>query len=517
MRTGSAPNKVHNNSISAISRDRWQFAAGAAAIVLLFAYLQFRTPDICCGDFDGYYHIRWARMLWEGLYSFHFPPTFRALPLTTLAPQRFADQYLLFHLLLMPFTWFGNLPAGAKWAAIFFASAAVISCFWLLWRYRVRYPLLWLMAFLSSSSVFLERMNMTRAPSISLVFLIAGTFLFFERRYRWLALAGFLYVWTYNLFILLGCMALLWMAVVWWSERRVELAAAGWTFGGILAGLVINPYFPRNLHLFWENLTSKAAVSPGAGSEWYALPSWFLLLSSFVAFAAMAIGYLGVGYLGATAEREKLQRPLFLMVFATVLLIATTRSKHFLEYWPAIAIIFAAFTLQAVWDAKPSGKPRRPLLLALVTVSLFVSLVYQVRLATLEMQSPIPADQYAAGAEWLRVNVPAGETVLNVNWDDFPKLFYYDSTRPYVSGLDPMYLADANPELALQYDQISAGHLENLGKTLPARFGAHYVFAGRPLPATFLVRARMTGQLEIVYQDSQCVILKAVDTEEDRN
>ncbi len=39
---------------------------GAACITLVIYWLQFSTQSICCGDFDGYYHIRWSRMLWEG-------------------------------------------------------------------------------------------------------------------------------------------------------------------------------------------------------------------------------------------------------------------------------------------------------------------------------------------------------------------------------------------------------------------------------------------------------------------
>jgi len=31
--------------------------AGAIAIALVFWWLQFSTRAICCGDFDGYYHI----------------------------------------------------------------------------------------------------------------------------------------------------------------------------------------------------------------------------------------------------------------------------------------------------------------------------------------------------------------------------------------------------------------------------------------------------------------------------
>ena len=42
-----------------------QLLVGGAAIGLVFWFLQFSTQSICCGDFDGYYHIKWSRLLWE--------------------------------------------------------------------------------------------------------------------------------------------------------------------------------------------------------------------------------------------------------------------------------------------------------------------------------------------------------------------------------------------------------------------------------------------------------------------
>src|SRR5437764_1340415 len=63
---------------------RLRLLAGAVVIGLIFRQLQFSTPSICCGDYDGYYHIMWSRLLWEGFRSHHLRPTFIWLPLTTL-------------------------------------------------------------------------------------------------------------------------------------------------------------------------------------------------------------------------------------------------------------------------------------------------------------------------------------------------------------------------------------------------------------------------------------------------
>lgn len=240
---------------------------------------------------------------------------------------------------------------------------------------------------------------------------------------------------------------------------------------------------------------------------------WLLLLSSFVAFAAMLVGYIGFGWLLASSNRSKLQRPLFLLILATLLLTATLRSKRFTEYWPPIAVLFAAFALEEVQESK-TGRGVATIATASAAVVLLGCLIYQLHLANLEMQSPIGPEQYLAGAEWLRAHVPDGEIVFNVEWDDFPKLFYYDPARSYVSGLDPMYLSDAHPELGRLYEQIAAGRANDVGNTISKMFGAHYIFVGKPVPNPFYTHALFSGQFEKAYEDSDCIILRLRDSSE---
>src|SRR6267378_2575523 len=159
-----------------------QLITGVAAITVVFWPLQYSTRSICCGDFDGYYHIMWSRMLWEGIRTHHLPQ-FTWLPLTTLNPRDYVDHHLLFHIFQIPFTWFRDLRLGAKTAALIFAVLAVFSCYWLLVRYRTRYVLVWLIALLACSTPFLYRMNMAKAPPFAIIYLIAGIYFLFNKKY----------------------------------------------------------------------------------------------------------------------------------------------------------------------------------------------------------------------------------------------------------------------------------------------------------------------------------------------
>lgn len=291
-------------------------------------------------------------MLWEGMRSGNFPPMFNSLPFTTLNPQDYVDHHLLFHILQIPFTWFSDLRIGAKVGAWFFAVLGMFACYWLVVCYRLRYPLLWLFALLACSNAFLYRINMTKAMSLSLVLMVAGIYLLFERQYKWLVPLAFLYVWTYSLWVMLGVAAAAWTVILLWSERRggwrqVEWRPIVYVGTGALLGFILNPYSPDNFRLFYEHVAMKVTASgfsTNVGGEWYPWNSWEFLQNCTVACAAMGVGYVTINL----SDKKGAQRPLFFLIFSTVLMLMTARSKRFNEYFPLFAVLFAAFTLQPI-------------------------------------------------------------------------------------------------------------------------------------------------------------------------
>src|SRR5213596_2143944 len=108
---------------------------GFVAILLVMIVLQKQTDAICCGDWDGYYHIKWSQLLWQNFKQFKWLPTFEWLPLTVLNPRDYADHHFLFHLLQIPFLWFFEPVTAAKVATVVYGTLAVFSVTWLVWRY----------------------------------------------------------------------------------------------------------------------------------------------------------------------------------------------------------------------------------------------------------------------------------------------------------------------------------------------------------------------------------------------
>jgi hypothetical protein len=516
--------------------------SGAVAIALVFWWLQYSTTAICCGDFDGYYHIKWAQMLWQNLRARHFlPPTFIWLPLTTLNAHSYVDHHLLYHIILIPFTWFRDLQTGAKVSAILFGGLAVFSCYWLIVRFEIRYRLIWLMALLASSAPFLYRMNMTKAPPFAIIFLIVSIYLLFERKFWPLLPLAFVFALTYDMFVLLIVATAIWTLAVGWSEERFEWRPLAWVLLGCALGLVINPYFPRNLYLFYEHARVKITASDFAtkvGQEWYPYDTREFIANCLIALAAMLAGYLAFDF----SDRKRAERPLFFLVFSTALLLMTARWKRFAEYFPPFAILFAAFTLENFWrgravftllpedvmqDLQPFLDLQEPAAFAkenkqaqtwrlikvgLAVVALGTAFFINVHRTAKDIRDGEGRDYYAKGVAWMRANIPAGQTVFNTDWDDFPRLFFFDPTHLYVSGLDPTYLLDKNPELSKLFEKITTGEEEDPGPLIRDRFGTRWVFSDNTSDHdAFYDNATRSGWFDVVYEDGDCRVFHIRD------
>ena len=514
-----------------------QLVAGAILIGLVFWWLQWSTNAICCGDFDGYYHIKWSRTLWESFKSKTFPPSFPWLPLTTLNPKDYVDHHLLFHIFQIPFAAVSDPRLGAKISAALFGGLAVFACYWLLVRYRVRYALVWLIALLASSVPFLFRINMAKAPPFAIIFLIAAIHFCFKRKYWPLQPLALVFTWTYDLFLLLVLAALFWVVTIAVTEKRFEWRPLVFVLIGCAAGLVINPYFPKNLYLFLEHMKIKLTVSDfdtKVGNEWYPYDSWEFLGNSAVACIAMLVGYVAF----EPTERRRAHHSIFFLLFSTALLIMNARWKRIAEYWPPFAILFAGFSLKPWLDGYRPYLSRLPAdvlqelqpfldregvplpakkdttlrdmvrVVGVVVAALALStvLLFNVSAASDEISDSERHDYYRAGAEWMRANIPPGQIVFNTDWDDFPRLYYFDPSHYYVSGLDPSYLFDKDPSLSRLYDRITLGQEQDPGPLIRDRFGARYVFSDNT-HHEFAEQARLSGWFDIVYEDTQCVIM----------
>jgi hypothetical protein len=491
--------------VSALERKQqaWlTFSVGAllATVFILFLTgVQFSTPAL--PGTDGYYHIRLAEVMSrEGL-----RPDFPWLPLSILNAEEYSDHHFLFHVALIPFTW-GDIRSGAKWSAVIFPLAAFLCLWWLLDRQRVPLSALWALGLMAVSEAFIYRMSLVRAQSLSLAFLALGLYWMQTQKYRLLVPLGFFYVWLYDAFPLLGVLAGVYFLAVLLTERRLELRPMIYTGVGIAAGLLINPYFPDNVVFFYKHLLPKVTevTSVSVGSEWYPYKTTQLLENSALALVAFISGTVALGF------QEKRMDTRTAAGFFTALLFGVMlfQSRRWVEYFPPFALVFAAFAWAPLIQGTDRGANLRKALAALILIAALIPGVWATfKQSQASVGASRPYLQYSAASQWLAENTPEGARVFQTDWDDFTRLFYWNTRNTYLIGLDPTYMQLYDPELYAEWVDITQGDVEQPGQRIAAGFGARYVFSDLK-HSRFIRQAENDAAMEEVFRDEYAVIYR---------
>jgi hypothetical protein len=487
------------------------------AVFLLFflgmAFIQFVTPDM--PDNDGFYHVKLAWLMrTEGL-----KPEFPYLPLSILNENEFYDHHFLFHVALIPFT-FGDLRTGAKWAAVFFASLAFLAVWYLFHRQRIPYAWLWALGLLGISEAFLFRMSITRAQSLSLGILALAYAWLLEGKYKHLAVLAFIYVWTYDAFPLMIALAVLHFLAVAMTERRFEFRPLLYTSAGIIAGMLINPYFPDNLIFSYHHMLPKLAdaTSVRVGNEWYPYDTKQLLDNALPALVAFASGALALGLSGRKMNARTALGLFISLLFGLMLF----QARRFVEYFPPFALIFAAFAWAPLIESQPASGSSlaslRPPYIGLLrsyfpvtalSLAVVVGIASSISPARTSLDGSKPYGLYANASLWLEKNTPANARVFQTDWDDFPRLFYYNTHNTYLIGLDPTYLQLYNADLYDLWVEITQGNVENPSQVIATTFDSRYIHTDLNHGDFLRVAAEDPG-LKEVYRDDQAVIFEVI-------
>ena len=482
------------------------------AIFLLFflgmALIQFATPDM--PDNDGFYHIKLAWLMrTEGL-----KPDFPYLPLSILNEREFYDHHFLFHVALIPFS-FGDLRMGAKWAAVTFASLAFLAVWYLFQRQRIPFAWLWALALLGISDAFLYRMSITRAQSLSLGMLALAYAWLLEGKYKHLAVLGFIYVWMYDAFPLLIALAVLHFLAVALTERRFEFRPLLYTSAGIILGMLINPYFPDNLIFSYHHMLPKLtdATSVRVGNEWFPYDTKQILDNSLPALVAFSSGILALGLSGRKMDARTALGLFLSLLFGLMLF----QARRFVEYFPPFALIFAAFAWAPLLVPMPAPASSRGFISALqnhvpvllLSLAVAFSIVWSIAPAQEAIDKSKPYGLYANASAWLEKNTPAGSRVFQTDWDDFPRLFYYNTHNTYLIGLDPTYLQLYDADLYDLWVDITQGDVQDPSHVIATTFDSLYIHTDLNHGDFLQVAAEDPG-LKEVYRDDQAVIFEIV-------
>jgi|GEM_PF-2518801 len=481
-----------------------------AVFLSLFGYLQafdgFADPD-------SYYHIKMAVLIaTNGIIT-----NFLWLPLSILQ-NNYIDHHFLYHAYLAPFVSFLSPLIGAKLGHVILAAGFVLFFFYLLTKLKIKRAFWFTLSFLLAP-LLLARLSLIKAQPLALILFFAGFYLIWQKKYWWLVPLGFIYVWSYDGWFLLLLLSLIYVLsdVVYelisqrqglieflrlkriliavkaigqttfiTIKKRDNLKLLATTTGGLLLGIVLNPYWPKNLYFYYVHIWQIALVNYqdkfSVGNEWYRVNlSSFIPVNFFIVFVPLAL----VTVIFLQYWRILSQRIHFLIWTVIIIFAATIKSNRMIEYLAPLMILASALLLQGVnklasvqedWQ-KIKNKLRSWLnvpraiksflIFCLITAAIAVfspSSNYNPGVIKTTLTNAFPAyrqDSLRLAAEEIKRRSANHDLVLNFNFGDFPVLFYYDDVNSYALGLDNTFSYLYNPGL---FDKLSSSlRPENLG------------------------------------------------------
>ena len=258
-------------------------------------------------------------------------------------------------------------------------------------------------------------------------------------------------------------------------------------------------------------------TSVSVGNEWFPYDTGQLLKNSLPAFIAFSSGILALGLTGRKMDVRTGTALLATLLFGLMLF----QARRFIEYFPPFALIFAAFAWAPLSQnpepvSSPQGapvSPARPGLQTLPAIILAFAVVFSVfkalPAAQESMRKSKPYNLYAEASAWLEENSAAGDRVFQTDWDDFPRLFYYNTHNTYLIGLDPTYMQLYDQETYDLWVLITRGEVQQPSQFIANHFHSSYVHSDLK-HGNFIRKAEKDPGLREAYRDDQAVIFEVV-------
>jgi len=442
--------------------------------------------------FDSFFHIKYSQILGQELFIDKLPWL-----QYTIHRDLFRDHHMLWHYLLVPFA-YGDLITGGRKAVVISFIVMGLALYTVLVKSKIKTPLFWTITALLASTPFLFRMGMLRVQSVSLFFLLLLVLFYQQKQYIRIYILSILYVWLYDGFPLFLVFSFLFII----SERIInkawDLRVLWYCLAGIITGMIVNPYFPDNISSLIYNATRSIFLQVDGiklGNEWSPYSSWALVKNSLPAFLLLLISVL------ALPLKKKITASEFSLLLINLLFLALTfKSRRFIEYWPVFAVLTAALLVD-------KELPKKALIIGFILLSpLLLNNLSKAQQDVANTQNPL---DYAGAAKWLKVHSQPGEIVFNTDWDDFPFLFFYNSSNYYIVGLDPMYLYTYDAKKYQLYRKITRGKLQRPARKIAKEFRARYVFLDAN-HQRFYKNLKKDPAAQQVYKDSKSSVFEII-------
>ena len=443
----------------------------------VFSYLQY--SDIF-RDNDAFYHLKMSLLVKQQLLVRDFP----WLQMTGLQSY-FTDQHYLYHLLVVPFLFLGLAPIVAfKLSTVFFAAMLVVSLFLLLKSQSIKGSLFWALYILVSGPLIF-RLSLGKANSLSMIFMLGVVYALFSNKRLFLYILSFFYVWLHGSWPVLLILSGLFV----FSEALSQLDFKKKIFlklktlqplfiviAGIISGIIINPYFPKNIEFFRSQIFEVAVKGYysliSIGNEWRPMDLWTFIFGNYTLSLLTIVATIVV-----IKNWRKVTTHLRFLFFVTIFFsFYALHQIRMNEYFVIFAVLFCAFTGEFIRTTSFSDIVREYVRnfykyegVKAVCFSIFSALVLFIALGSDivetrgKLLNGVPVHRFTDVGIWLSSNTEKGSTIFHTQWDSFPSLFLSDDHNTFLIGLDPVFAYLENKDkynswLALSEARVSKTH-----------------------------------------------------------
>ena len=419
---------------------------------------------------DALYHAMMAKMGPRVYATKQFPWT-----QMSVWKDHFADKELMYHAGLNAIfsveKLFGADPDPPfHAAALLYSALAILGCVFAAWRLGVR-PL-YILAGSPFFSVIVPnytfRLSVLRPHILSIAFLTFTTGILAKGSFRFrlavTCVLSFCFAWSYSNPHFIVIIPLIFAVSRLKSGGWRELWLPVLSLGGVLLGLLLHPQFP-NSFVIWKVQSWDALIAPMMAGVRLSKPSEMLAprfgfnrTAAPLYLMAWCILMMFVRLLERKGFRKIDPNIVAITVLAggfTAGIFVAVRTVEYAGPFVAIAFLLLLEHMTREGFHLPLHKFKWgvPGLLAALSVGLGIYSSYYFRKECPQViVQPLPKI-----TAFLKENVPAGCPVVNLDWSDFPALFYNDTDHPWQWGMDPMFSYSKDPRRTLLLTSTTPG------------------------------------------------------------
>ena len=471
-------------------------------LAIIFWKIQFLTSTIFGAD--GYLHIRMAEFLKQFGPNYNFQWTQFSIFL-----DNFSDKDLLYHFLLIPFTWCKNIFMGAKVSTVFFFTIFMSASYFVLKKLGDKKLTWFYLLILVSPSMFVFELLRPRPFALLFTLTILALYAIIERRRKTLLVIGALYAFAHISSPYLILYVVLAELLRFFTGEKFDYKMVLYSVVGVVLGLVINPYFPANLqNLYLVNIivpfyASKTGVLE-MGAEFFPWNSRQLFL--FYPILHISI-WMSFFIMLCTRSKYTFKTRFSALLMLMFYIFSFISKRYATHAWPMSVIYLATFLSET--DFKVFFRGAKTIVISLIGVIACCSLFLSLGL----MKETIVANHYMNAhyegiAGVMKKSIPKGKTVFHANWSDSQYFIGLNPNNNYFVTLDPVYMYHYDKEKYKLYREVAFGNNNDPYTTLKQQFNTEYGYVGRNYFSGLINQINADERFTVIAQDNLGIVFK---------